>query len=132
MRQWMAGFVMMVLASSIPASGTPINVPNAGFEDRQSFDPFSDATDKYNQWGLETWRHFEVDNNGGPLRIWNPADTESTAQGIADIGFGGFAAEGTYVVVVRSRYNDNEFHNPPQIRDFEAAVQILAEPFDIL
>ena len=34
------------------------------------------------------------------------------------------------MVVVRSRYNDDEFHDPTQERDFEAAVQLLAETFD--
>lgn len=120
------------IACVADAGADPIEVPNAGFEERESFDPFPAGTDKYNQWGLETWRHFEVDNNGGPLRIWNPADPAfpPPGQGIADVGFGGEAPEGTYVVVVRSRYNDDEFHDPPQPRDFEAAVQLLDEPFD--
>jgi len=112
----------------------PIAVPNAGFEHRETYDPFPYGTDKYNQWGSEFWRHFEVDNNGGPLRIWKPGDPANpahlTTQGIADVGFGGSASEGDYVVVVRSRYNDNEFHDPPQVRDFEAAVQMLADTFD--
>lgn len=123
-----------VIARSAAAAPIPIAVPNAGFEDRATFDPFDDGVDKYNQWALEAWRHFEVDNNGGPLRIWNPgdpaADPPVVTQGIADVGFGGVAPEGDYVVVVRSRYNDDEFHDPPQVRDFEAATQLLAETFD--
>ena len=122
------------MASSVNADPIPVTVPNAGFEDRETFDPFADGIDKYNQWALEAWRHFEVDNNGGPLRIWNPGDPGDPAalipQGIADVGFEGEAPEGHYVVVVRSRYNDDEFHNPPQVRDFEAAVQLLNETFD--
>ncbi len=119
-----------------------VTVPNAGFEERLTYDEdFTpnapgehNSWDKFNQADQESWRHFEVDNNGGPLRIWNPGDpavaTDLTTQGIADVGFGGNAAEGDIVVVVRSRYNDNEFHDPPQVRDFEAAVQLLDEEFD--
>jgi hypothetical protein len=121
----------------------PIAVPNPGFEDRTLLDEdtntagiqvMPDGFDRYNQWGIESWRHFESDNNGGPLRIWNPGDPANgahlTTQGIADVGFGGNAAEGDYMVVVRSRYNDDEFHVPPQVRDFEAATQLLTETFD--
>jgi hypothetical protein len=121
------------MVGPVHAQPTPIFIPNAGFEDRETFDPFDEGVDKYNQWGSEAWRHFEVDNNGGPLRIWNPGDPEDPPlepQGIADVGFEGEAPEGKYVVVVRSRYNDDEFHDPPQVRDFEAAVQILTETFD--
>ena len=82
-------------------------------------------------WAVETWRHFESDNNGGPLRIWNPGPPGAEdPQGAMDVGFGGNAPGGDYVVVVRSRYNDDEFHDPPQVRDFEAAVQLLPETFD--
>ena len=118
-------------AASVSAP-VAVPIPNAGFEDREGFDPFLESIDRYNRWGQESWRHFEVDNNGGPLRIWNPGvpGVDETPQGIADVGFGGNAPEGKYVVVVRSRYNDNELHNPPRVRDFEAAVQILSTSFD--
>lgn len=120
------------------ANAESITVPNAGFEERLIFeDPvtsFPESTDKYNKWAQESWRHWEVDNNGGPLRIWRPGNPGNpahlTTQGIADVGFGGNAPEGELVVVVRSRYNDDEFHNPPQVRHFEAATQLLTETFD--
>ena len=108
-----------------------ITVPNPGFEERLVFEPtFADGMDKYNKPGQEYWRHFECDNNGGPLRIWNPGAPGSTPQGAFNEGFGGNAAEGEIVVVVRTRYNDDEFHDPPQVRDFEAAVQLLDETFE--
>jgi hypothetical protein len=117
-------FIAMV-ASSTPVFADPITVPNASFEEREVFDTFPEGTDKYNQWLRETWRHFELGANGGPLRIWNPGvpGVDDTAQGIADVAFGGDAPEGDYIVVVRSREND-------PARTFEAAVQILDEPFD--
>jgi len=120
----------MCLSASVRAASIPI--PNAGFEERATFDPFEDGTDKYNQYKLEYWRHFECDNNGGPLRIWNPGvpGVHETTQGALDVGFGGNAPEGDYVVVVRSRYNDNEMPEIRPIRDFEAAVQILETTFD--
>ena len=111
-----------------------IPVPNAGFEERETFDSFPDGTDKYNQFALESWRHFECSDNGGPLRIWNPGDPENpshlTAQGALDVGFGGNAPEGDYVVVARSRDNDDGCSDPPRVRDFEAATQLLDETFD--
>ncbi|MFT7643456.1 MAG: hypothetical protein ACI9G1_005221, partial [Pirellulaceae bacterium] len=80
------------------------------------------------------------DNNGGPLRIWNPGnpavpgdywpDARSRCCSALDVGFGGNAPEGELAMLVRSRYNDNEFHVPPQVRDFEAAVQLLEATFD--
>ena len=111
---------------------TPITVPNPSFEDREADESFPESLDRYTQARIDTWRHFEVDNNGGPLRIWNPGvpGADETPQGIADVGFGGNAPDGKYVVVVRTRYNDDEFHSPPQVRDFEAVAQILNEPFD--
>jgi len=120
----------MCLSASVRAASIPI--PNAGFEERATFDPFEDGTDKYNQYKLEYWRHFECDNNGGPLRIWNPGvpGVHETTQGALDVGFGGNAPEGDYVVVVRSRYNDDEMPEIRPIRDFEAAVQILETTFD--
>ena len=42
---------------------------------------------------------------------------------MVDVAFGGVAPEGKYVMLVRSRQND-------PARTFEAAVQILEEPFD--
>ena len=124
------GFVVFVCLSAT-AGAAPITVPNAGFELRKTFDPFPECKDDYNQWAKEYWRHFEVDNNGGPLRIWNPGVTgvDETSQGVLDVAFGGNAPEGDYVVVVRSRYNDDE-DDPPKITDFEAAVQLLDATFD--
>ncbi len=111
-----------------------VTVPNAGFEYRAVLGDTDKGLDRYNQGTLESWRHFEVDNNGGPLRIWNIGDPANPAhvmtQGICDVGFGGVAPDGDYVVVVRTRYNDDEFHSPPQVRDFEAAVQLLDEKFN--
>jgi len=126
--------VILVLAGVHGAGAAPIPIPNHGFEQREEFDPFADSVDKYLQYGRESWRHFEVDNNGGPVRIWNPGDPANpdhlTTQGSLDVGFGGNAPEGKYVAVVRSRYNDDEFHEPPQPRDFEAAVQVLTNTFN--
>lgn len=103
----------------------PIVVPNAGFEDRDTFDLFPDSTDKYLQWGRESWRQFEISANGGPIRVWNPGapSRDETGQGVIDVGFGGEAPEGNYVILVRSREND-------PAREFEAVTQILAETFD--
>ena len=115
---------------SLLAQPTPIPVPNAGFEFRETYDPFPESTDKYNQWAQESWRHFEISHNGGPLRIWNPGvpGFDENPQGALDVGFEGEAPEGKYVMVVRSRYNDaTNVPEDPQIRDFEAAVQILPE-----
>jgi hypothetical protein len=119
-----AWFALAALAIST-LRADPINVPNAGFEERESFDPFTESTDRYPQWGLETWRQFEIADNGGPLRIWNPGipGIDDTSQGVVDVAFGGVAPEGKYVMLVRSRQND-------PARTFEAAVQILEEPFD--
>jgi len=44
----------MCLSASVRAASIPI--PNAGFEERATFDPFEDGTDKYNQYKLEYWR----------------------------------------------------------------------------
>ncbi|MDA7930308.1 hypothetical protein N9B63_05665 [Akkermansiaceae bacterium] len=102
-----------------------ILIPNAGFEERETFDPFAESTDKYPQWGREFWRHFDISANGGPLRIWNPGapGRDETAQGVLDVAFGGAAPEGKYVMLVRSREND-------PLREFEAVTQILTETFD--
>jgi len=40
----------MCLSASVRAASIPI--PNAGFEERATFDPFEDGTDKYNQYKL--------------------------------------------------------------------------------
>lgn len=103
----------------------PIEVPNAGFEERENFDPFPDGTDKYPQWAKESWRHFDISANGGPLRIWNPGKpgVDDTGQGVLDVAFDGEAPEGKYVMLVRSREND-------PAREFEAVTQLLAETFD--
>jgi len=55
--------VGLVVAVMVPATAgaASINIPNAGFEERATFDPFEDGTDKYNQWSREYWRHFECD-----------------------------------------------------------------------
>jgi hypothetical protein len=124
--------VAVLFVLSLSAGAALIDIPNAGFEDRETFDPFPESTDKYLQWAKESWRHFEVDNNGGPVRIWNPGvvGVDETPQGIADVAFGGNAPEGKYVAVVRSRYNDNEMEAIRPIRDWEAVAQILEATFD--
>ncbi|NQU25358.1 MAG: PEP-CTERM sorting domain-containing protein [Candidatus Nealsonbacteria bacterium] len=122
--------VLFALAASIDAATIP--VPNASFEVRGTYDPFPESTDKYLQYGRESWRHFEIESNGGPIRIWNPglAGVDDTTQGAIDTGFGGNAAEGTYAVLVRSRYNDDRPGSAPRVRDFEAITQILPDTFD--
>ena len=122
------GTVPLLIAIAIPFTlvyADPIEVPNAGFEERENFDPFSESTDKYPQWGKEFWRHFEISANGGPLRIWNPGvpGADETGQGALDVAFDGNAPEGKYVMLVRSRENDPS-------RKFEAVAQILTETFD--
>lgn len=120
-----AAIFAVVMGGSLPVGADPITIPNAGFEDRETYDPFPEGTDKYNQYRSETWRHFDLGNNGGPLRIWNPGvpGVNETPQGIADVAFGGNAPEGKYMVVVRSRQND-------PARTFEAATQVLEATFD--
>ena len=122
------GTVPLLITIAIPfihVYADPIEVPNAGFEERENFDPFSESTDKYPQWGKEFWRHFEISANGGPLRIWNPGvpEADETGQGALDVAFDGNAPEGKYVMLVRSRENDPS-------RKFEAVAQILTETFD--
>jgi hypothetical protein len=119
--------VLFVLSVS---AGAAINIPNSGFEVRGTFDPFADGVDKYFQYALESWRHFEVDNNGGPIRVWNPGAPGVPWQGTCDVGFGGVAPEGTYVAVVRSRYNNDEMPEIRPIRDWEAIAQILETTYD--
>lgn len=120
-----AQYIGMISIISAAVFADPIEIPNAGFEDRETFDPFPESTDKYPQWSKETWRQFDISSNGGPLRIWNPGapGIDDTSQGSLDVAFDGIAPEGQYVMLVRSRYND-------PARDFEAVTQILAEPFD--
>ena len=124
--------VAVLFILSVSAQAALITIPNAGFELRETFDPFPESTDKYNKWGQEFWRHFEVDNNGGPLRIWNPGvpGVDETTQGSLDVAFGGNAPEGKYAILVRTRYNDNEMPEIRPIRDWEAAAQILEATFD--
>ena len=107
-------------------------VLNPSFEERESFDPFAEGDDKYIQWALEYWRYLEVDNNGGPVRIWNPGvqGVDETTQGAWDVGFGGDMPDGKYGIVVYTRYNDDEMEDIRPVRDYEAAVQLLDEPFD--
>jgi hypothetical protein len=132
------GFVVFACLS-VSADAAPITVPNAGFEDRALLDddagtpgiqPMPDGYDRYVQWAKEYWRHFEVDNNGGPVRIWNPGAPGVPWQGTCDVGFEGNAPEGDYVAVVRARYNNDEMPEIRPIRDWEAAVQILEATFD--
>lgn len=125
-----AALAAATIAAISLASADAITIPNPGFEVRGTYDPFAEGVDKYNQFAQETWRHFDTANNGGPLRIWNPGPAGAAQQGIADVGFEGNAPEGDYVVVVRSRYNDNQPAAAPRVRDFEAAVQLLADTFD--
>ena len=132
--------IAMLPAGVAFAAPTEVTIPNHSFEHRATYDPFADGVDKYNQWAQETWRHFESDNNGGPLRIWKPGDpaNPSPLNNIITDGFGGNGSDGDYVVVVRARYFDNEYNvDDPEttevneaIRDFDAAVQILTETFD--
>ena len=116
------------MVSILSASADPITVPNSGFEDRATFDPFADGVDKYNQWAREAWRHWQRSFNGGPLRIWNPGAPGAPAQGAITEGFGGNAPEGDYVVLVRSRYSDGA--NTDGVSTFEAATQLLTNTFD--
>jgi hypothetical protein len=118
----------VAMASTLPAGAAPITVPNAGFEVRGTYDPFDDGVDKYNQYNQESWRHWQRTANGGPLRIWNPGAPGCVPQGTLDVGFGGNAPEGTYVVVVRSRYSDGL--NTDGVNYFEAATQLLTATFD--
>ena len=60
----------MISIISAAVFADPIEIPNAGFEDRKTFDPFPESADKYPQWSEETWRQFDISSNGGPLRIW--------------------------------------------------------------
>ncbi|MCF7955512.1 MAG: hypothetical protein K9M75_06905, partial [Phycisphaerae bacterium] len=108
----------------------PVVDPN--FEERENFDPFPESTDKYIQWAKEGWRYFECDNNGGPVRIWNPGvkGVDEGTQGYWDVGFDGNMPEGKYGIVVITRYNDNEMQDIRPIRDYEAAVQIIDEAFN--
>ena len=118
------------MAGILWADADPITVPNAGFEHRGTYDPFAEGTDKYNQFNQETWRHWQRAFNGGPLRVWNPGvpGTDEVGQGAIDVGFGGDAPEGDYVVLVRSRYSDGL--NSDGGITFEAATQLLTETFD--
>ena len=112
-----------------PAGAASIAVPNAGFEARETFDPFVDGYDDYLIWGTESWRHWQrTDYNGGPLRIWNPGAPGCVPQGSFDVGFGGNAPEGTYVVVARSRYSDGLVTDG--VNYFEAATQLLTTTFN--
>ena len=124
--------VAVLFVLSVSAGAALIDIPNASFELRETFEPFPESTDKYFKYALEYWRHFEVDNNGGPVRIWNPGvkGVDETTQGVADVAFGGTAPDGKYVAVVRTRYNDDEMEAIRPIRDWEAAAQILEATFD--
>ncbi len=129
--------VAVLLALSVSAVAEEITVPNPSFEDREVLGyepPFFYGQDKFNWVAYDQWRHFECNDNGGPLRLWkigDPADpTHVTTNGALDVGFGGNAPDGDYVMVARSRKNDDEFHDPPQVRDFEAAALLLTDTFD--
>jgi hypothetical protein len=126
--QAVAAVAAAALAVILAARADPIAVPNAGFELRETFGPLADGADDYNQWAKEYWRHWQRNYNGGPLRIWNPGAPGCVPQGALDIGFGGNAPEGTYVVVVRSRYSDGL--NTDGVNTFEAAAQLLDATFD--
>jgi len=45
---------VLVLGVCGAAQADPITVPNAGFEDRATFDPFGDGIDKYPQPSRES------------------------------------------------------------------------------
>ena len=121
-------FVAVVTACAFQAGADPITIRNAGFENRAA--EFAvDGDHKYPKPAVDIWRHFEVDNNGGPLRLWDPGAVWSGGSRNAP-GFGGEAPEGKLVMRIYTRYNDDEFHDPPQPRDFEAVAQILTETFD--
>lgn len=92
-------FTAAMVAGVRPVAAEPISIPNAGFENRVA--EFVDGQHKYPQPALDIWRHFECDNNGGPLRLWNPGVAGTTAP-----GFGGEAPEGQMVMriyICRSR-----------------------------
>jgi len=103
-----------------------ITIPNPGFEIRNIvMDPVVDAANyiqeggaRYTQGAIDTWRHYDVYGNGGPVRIWNP----NVAQ------FPDEAPEGELIVRVYTRNNDPDY--PLASRDSEAAVQLLDELFD--
>lgn len=124
--------VAVLFVLSVSAGAAEIPIPNAGFEARGTFEPFPESTDKYHKWAQESWRHFEIESNGGPIRVWNPGvpGVDETTQGIADVAFGGVVPEGDYVYVLRTRYNDDRPGSAPRVRDFEAIAQILETTFD--
>ena len=111
------------------AGADPIEVPNPGFELRDTFASLADGQDDYNQWGKEYWRQWQRTSNGGPIRIWNPG-----APGIAGAGFGGNAPEGTYVARISGSYSDGANHTdgaaPGSTIYFEATTQLLATTFN--
>jgi autotransporter-associated beta strand protein len=122
------------LALTLPAGAEPVTVPNPGFEARGTYDPLPDAWDQFHRYGQESWRQWQRTSNGGPCRIWNPGAPGSSPQttGTINVGFGGTAAEGDYIMVVRSSQSDGaNFSDTGEVRYyFEALSQILTETFD--
>ncbi len=124
--------VLFAVATSAIAIDVPI--PNADFEvratmpdslgDPPNVGPMPDGEERYVQWGIESWRAFEVDHNGGPVCIWNPG-APGCAQGYE--GFNGLDASGNLMGYIADIYccYDDDVANFPGARDFEAAVQIL-------
>jgi hypothetical protein len=133
--------VAVVFAVAASAGAVPINVPNADWEDREAYESFTPATDKYNWIAYDSWRNWNKYHNGGEARIWavGTQGVHETTQGLLDVGFGGAAPSGKYCVVVRSRYNDSVTNWDPvtqttyvdtAVRDFEAMCQLLTDTFD--
>jgi len=83
----LGGVLVLGLCGALWAD--PIVVPNAGFEHRETYDPFVPGQHKYPQPSRESWCYYDSDANGGPARIGRPA-----LSGLAT------AAEGDYVVRV--------------------------------
>jgi autotransporter-associated beta strand protein len=109
-------------------------VANPGFEARGAVNPLPDGYDEFHQWGTEFWRQWQRTSNGGPCRIWNPGTPGCGRQttGSIDEGFGGNAADGDYIMVVRSSSSDgaNFTTTGATTNYFEALTQLLPVTFD--
>ena len=111
-------------------------VGNAGFEARGAYAPLPDGYDEYPQYASEIWRQWQRTGNGGAERIWNPGvpGCGRQATGSIDEGFGGNAAEGDYIMVVRSSASDGLNYTINLVTGvtnyFEALVQLLPVTFD--
>ena len=109
-------------------------VGNPGFEVRGAVNPLPDGYDEFHAYGTEIWRQWQRTGNGGPCRIWNPGTPGCGRQttGSIDEGFGGNAADGDYIMVVRSSSSDgaNFTVTGGTTNYFEALTQLLPVTFD--